>query len=220
MTEILAQYIENMVVYAPIWGFLLVFFFMTIESSFVPFPSEVVMIPAGFLAWRGELTFQQPYFDLFLALLAGLAGSLAGAYINYFLAIKLGRPILYRYGKYFFLPEKTVKRAEEIFRDYGELATFVCRLLPAIRQLISIPAGLCRMNFLRFSFFTGLGAGIWCFILLIIGASFAHFTADLTYYDIVMQGVELIKRHSLLLFGSLAALISVYFFLQHKIMKD
>ena len=101
MTEIIASNIEMIASHAAVWGFLLIFFFMMIESSFIPFPSEVVMIPAGFLAYRGALTCHMPVPDLIFAILAGLAGSMAGAYINYFLAEYLGRPVLYKYGKYF-----------------------------------------------------------------------------------------------------------------------
>ena len=141
MTAILIQYIETIAAYAPVWGFFLIFFFMTVESSFIPFPSEVVMIPAGFLAARGGLMFGDPFVDCLASVAAGTAGSLAGAFINYYLFSWLGTPFLEKYGKYFFLPPPKLHRAEEVFRQYGAGATFFCRLLPAIRQLISIPAG-------------------------------------------------------------------------------
>jgi membrane protein DedA with SNARE-associated domain len=123
---------------------------MAVESSVIPFPSEVALVPAGFMAARGELTFGSPVPDIAAVIACGLAGSLVGAYFNYYLALWLGRPILHRFGKYFFLSEKHLDRAEQIFREYGDITTFVCRLLPAIRQLISIPAGLSKMNFARF----------------------------------------------------------------------
>jgi membrane protein DedA with SNARE-associated domain len=153
VTDTLIQYIEAMAQHAPVWGFFLVFFFMTVESSFIPFPSEVVMIPAGFLAARGALTFGHPMMDAGVAVVAGTLGSLAGAYINYYLSRWVGTPFLERYGKYFFLPPDKLHRAEEVFREYGAGATFVCRLLPAIRQLISIPAGLsnCELSSARIS---------------------------------------------------------------------
>ena len=167
MTDLIAEQIQMLVPYAKVWGFFLIFLFMTIESSFIPFPSEVVMIPAGFLAYRGELSFGIPWLDLSIALLAGLAGSLSGAYINYFLAKWLGRPFLHKYGRWFFLPEKSLDRAEEVFRQYGELVTFVCRLVPGIRQLISIPAGLSNMNIKRFTIFPlGNGQFQWCRFLV------------------------------------------------------
>ena len=103
MTEALARYLEMMAAYAPTWGFILIFVFMTIESSFIPFPSEVVMIPAGFLAARGGLTIADPFADSVMAIAAGTAGSLAGAYFNYYFFRSLGTPFLEKYGKYFLL---------------------------------------------------------------------------------------------------------------------
>ncbi len=219
MTNILASHIEQIAAYAPIWGFLIIFFFMIIESSFIPFPSEVVMIPAGFLAWRGELTCQNPWPDLSLALLAGTLGSLAGAYLNYFLAQKMGRPMLHKYGKYLLLPEPTLNRAEEIFREYGELATFVCRLLPAIRQLISLPAGLSGMDLRRFSFFTALGAGIWCIVLLAIGAYFGHLTEEMTYLNMVQQGSEMLRQNTFWIILGAAILILLYLAIHRRVMR-
>lgn len=141
------------------WG---IFVLMTIESSLIPFPSEIVMLPAGVLANQGKL-------NLFGAIFAGTAGSLAGALINYTLAIVVGRAFLERYGRYFFVPLEQLHRAERVWEQHGEAATFVCRLLPAIRQLISIPAGLARMNLFRFCLWTTLGAGLWVSILTLTG---------------------------------------------------
>lgn len=219
MLDLIANHLEIAVSYAPLWGFLLIFFFMTIESSFIPFPSEVVMIPAGFLAARGSLTFGIPWLDLLISLLAGTAGCLAGAYINYFLALKLGRPILYRYGKYFFLKPQVIARSEEIFRTYGDLATFVCRLLPAIRQLISIPAGLARMDFRRFTFFTALGAGMWNVILAAAGWYCGKATADMDYRTMIHHAVDLIHRYNGWLFAGLAVLVGGYLALHRLVMK-
>lgn len=219
MTEQLALYIETLAAYAPAWGFLLIFVFMSIESSFIPFPSEVVMIPAGFLAMRGELSCRMAAPDLLLAFIAGLAGSMAGAYVNYYLAKKMGRPFLYAYGKYFFLPEPTLRRAEEIFREYGDLATFVCRLLPAIRQLISIPAGLSAMNIRRFSAFTALGAGIWCLVLLGIGAYFGHLSGAMTYPELIERGSAILKDNlHWIILGTVIVTVA-YVAVHHRIMK-
>ena len=175
MTEFLAENLEQVAEIAKVWGPLLIFFFMAVESSFVPFPSEVVMIPAGFMAARKELFPGAPMQSMLLAILVGTVGSLAGAYVNYFLALKLGRPILHKHSRWFFLTPQKLDRAEEIFREYGEVATFLCRLIPAVRQLISIPAGLSKMHFARFSLFTGLGAGIWVAVLTVIGYHFGFF---------------------------------------------
>lgn len=135
---------------------------MAIESSAIPFPSELVMPPAGYLAAKGRM-------DIWLALLAGVGGSLIGAFANYAFAVYVGEPFLRKYGKYLLISPATLDRSEAFFRRHGEISTFVGRLLPAIRQLISIPAGMARMNLRRFAFFTGLGAGIWCAVLVYIG---------------------------------------------------
>lgn len=135
---------------------------MFIESSFVPFPSEVVLPPAGYLAAHGQM-------NGYGAFLAGLLGSLGGALFNYSVAVYVGEPFLRRYGKYFFVKERALDRAEQFFNAHGEISTFVGRLVPVVRQLISVPAGIARMNLRRFALFTALGAGIWCAILVYIG---------------------------------------------------
>lgn len=135
---------------------------MFLESSFFPFPSEVVMPPAGYLAWKGEMS-------LPLVLIAGIAGSLLGALFNYWLAVKLGRPLLIKYGKYFFISQETIDKADKFFQKHGHISTFVCRLLPGIRQYVSLPAGLARMPMKPFCLYTGLGAGIWVCVLTFAG---------------------------------------------------
>ena len=218
MTDALAQHLQTLADHAPVWGFFLVFLFMTIESSFIPFPSEVVMIPAGFLAARGGLTFGEPRLDAIVAVLAGTAGSLAGAYINYYLARWAGVPFLERYGKYFFLPPNKLHRAEEVFRRYGAGATFVCRLLPAIRQLISLPAGVSGMPIGSFTLWTGLGAGIWVAILTAIGYTIGVHTAALSYTDLLHRGKDMAAEHMLWLVPILLAGFAVYIWVSNRIM--
>jgi len=220
MTEHLIGYVEWAAANAHLWGFLLVFALMAVESSFVPFPSEVIMIPAGFLAFRGELSTGNPWLDLVLVVGCGTLGSLAGAYINYFLALGLGRPVLYRYGKYVLISPSTLERAEEIFREYGDITTFVCRLIPAIRQLISIPAGLSRMRLTRFSFFTALGAGIWSAILAALGFYFGSLSEDMTYGEMVHRGKDFLKANYIWLFLALAVIVAVYAAVHHFVMKS
>src|SRR5919206_835550 len=135
---------------------------MAIESSVLPLPSELVMPPAGYLAAKGQMTG-------WVAILAGTVGSLLGALVNYGLAVFVGEPVLRRYGKFVLVSERSLDRTEAFFRRHGEISTFVGRLLPVIRHLISIPAGMSRMALARFAAFTALGAGIWCGILTYLG---------------------------------------------------
>ncbi|TKI68415.1 DedA family protein [Sulfurimonas crateris] len=144
------------------WGYLGIFLLMTIESSFIPFPSEIVLIPAGFLASKGDM-------NMGMIMLSALSGSMAGAFINYFLALFLGRKILKKYGKYFFISGDALLKMDTYFQKHGHISTFIGRLVPGIRQLISIPAGLARMNLVVFSTYTALGAGIWALILVMLG---------------------------------------------------
>ena len=144
------------------WGYLGIFLLMAVESSFIPFPSEIVLIPAGYLASQGEMS-------ITLIMLSGLGGSLVGAFINYYLALTVGRKFLIRYGKYFFITEESLVKMERFFEKHGNISTFSGRLIPGIRQLISIPAGLAKMNIVKFSLFSALGAGIWALILTMLG---------------------------------------------------
>lgn len=152
-------------------GYLGIFIMMFLESSFFPFPSEVVMIPAGILIYKGEM-------NVFLAITCGIGGSLCGALFNYCLALRMGRTFILRYGKYVFFTPKTMKKMEDFFQKHGHISTFVGRLLPVVRQYISLPAGLAKMNLLKFSIFTSLGAGIWVCILTWIGYSLSKFIAS------------------------------------------
>ena len=144
------------------WGYVGVFLLMAVESSFIPFPSEIVLIPAGYLASKGDM-------NLALILTSALGGSMVGAYTNYFLALTLGRKFLLRYGKYFFIKEETLLKMELFFDKHGSISTFIGRLIPGVRQLISVPAGLLKMDLKLFSIYTALGASIWASILMMLG---------------------------------------------------
>jgi len=140
---------------------------MTVESSFIPFPSEVVIPFAAYKAAQGEM-------NVFLVLLCGTVGALIGAYINYYLALWLGRPIIYKFadstlGKMCLLSKEKVVVAEDYFIKNGKTSTFIGRLVPAVRQLISIPAGLAKMKLRDFTLFTFAGAFLWNIILTVIG---------------------------------------------------
>ena len=149
-------------------SYLFVFLFMMIESSFIPFPSEVVVPPAAYLAvTKGDM-------NIFLIVLVATAGAVVGALINYFLSVWLGRPIVYafansRIGHACLIDREKVDKAERYFDEHGAVSTFIGRLIPAVRQLISIPAGLARMNIGKFVIFTALGAGVWNCILAGLG---------------------------------------------------
>jgi membrane protein DedA with SNARE-associated domain len=151
----LVQYIGDM----GYWG---IFLLMFLESTFFPFPSEIIMIPAGYLAYKGEM-------NLYLVVIVGILGSVGGALFNYYLAMHFGRKFLLKYGKYFFIKEETLDKLEAFFTKHGELSTFNGRLIPGIRQLISLPAGLARMNIVKFSLYSALGAGIWVIVLVALG---------------------------------------------------
>ena len=151
---------------------------MTIESSFIPFPSEIVIPPAAYVASKPESDL-----NIFLVVLFGTLGAIIGALINYYLALWLGRPIIYKFadsklGHLCLLSSEKIKKAEDYFNDHGKVSTFIGRLVPGIRQLISIPAGLAKMNLGSFILYTTLGAGIWNTILAFIGY-LAHGQADL-----------------------------------------
>ena len=143
-------------------GYLGIVILMTIESSFIPFPSEVVIPPAGYLAAQGKM-------NIILVIICGTIGSLLGAYINYFLAMKFGAKIFLKIGKIFGITEKELNKSEQFFNEHGAISTFTGRLLPVIRQYISIPAGIARMSHIKFIIYTVAGAGIWNIVLAFLG---------------------------------------------------
>lgn len=153
-------------------NYLFVFIFMTVESSFIPFPSEVIVPPAAYLACTN--TGAGSDMNIFLVVIVATLGALAGAFINYYLALWIGRPVVYRFadsrlGHACLIDRGKVEKAEKYFDEHGAVSTFVGRLIPAIRQLISIPAGISRMNVAQFALFTSLGALVWNAILAALG---------------------------------------------------
>jgi membrane protein DedA with SNARE-associated domain len=149
------------------WGYPGIVLLMTLESSFFPFPSEVVIPPAAYLATTGEM-------NIGMVVLCGTLGSLLGAVFNYWLALRFGRPFFKRYGRYLLVSPRSLARADRFFERHGYISMFVGRLLPGIRQYISLPAGLARMNLFAFCSTTVLGAGIWVMVLAAVGCFFGR----------------------------------------------
>ena len=155
----IADFIVNI---AREFGYLGIFIMMFLESTFFPFPSEVAMIPAGILAAKSEM-------NLTLAIVVGTVGSLTGALFNYYLARKFGRKGVLKFGKYFFFNEEKLQKMETFFVKHGSFSTFFARLIPGVRQLVSLPAGLSKMHLGKFSLYTTLGAGLWVTVLALLG---------------------------------------------------
>jgi len=191
IAETIVQYIGDM----GYWG---IFLLMFLESTFFPFPSEIIMVPAGYLAYKGEM-------NLYIIVLIGILGSLFGALLNYYIAMFFGRKFILKYGKYFFIKEQTLEKLDKFFENHGEISTFTGRLIPGIRQLISLPAGLSKMNLFKFSLFTSIGAGIWIVVLVAVGYA-------------VGSNEELISEY--LKSATLIALISVIFITLFYIIRN
>ncbi len=175
--EFFRWFVEN----ASYW---FVFIFMLIESSFIPFPSEVVVPPAAYLAaTKGDM-------NIFGIVLVATAGAICGALVNYYLSLWIGRPLVYkfansRYGHACLIDQAKVEKAEAYFDKHGAISTFIGRLIPAVRQLISIPAGLARMNVGVFVIFTGLGALVWNLVLALLGWWLAKWVPLAQLFDTV-----------------------------------
>jgi membrane protein DedA with SNARE-associated domain len=204
VTGVIEEYALELLLLFEQWGLWGVFILMFIESSLVPFPSELVMFPAGVLVAKGRM-------DLASAIVAGTAGSLAGAYFNYYLAALLGKPFLERYGKYFFLPPKKLEKAVQFFDKHGAFGTFTCRLIPGIRQLISLPAGLARLSHIKFSLCTSSGAGIWVSFLVFLGFWFGESAPGDDLKALVPFAKQTAKAYSPHVLATVAVLFVLYF---------
>jgi len=197
---LLSQIIDFIVQTVGNLGYLGIFIMMFIESSFIiPFPSEVVMIPAGYLVYKGEMS-------MILVILSGLLGSLLGALLNYYLAFKLGRKLLIKYGNYVFIKEKTLEKIEQFFKEHGHISTFFGRLIPVVRQYISLPAGLAHMNLAKFTLYTSFGAGIWMIVLAYLG----YFLGN---------NEELLKEYLYTITIVILVLVGIFSYFYYKIYK-
>ena len=194
---------NTIVTYIGDLGYLGIFLLMFLESTFFPFPSEIIMIPAGYLAYQGEM-------NIYIIVFVGIVGSVAGALLNYYLAMHLGRKIILNYGKYFFIKEETLNKLDTFFTKHGEISTFTGRLIPGIRQLISLPAGLARMNIAKFSLYTAIGAGIWVVVLVAVGYLVGSNQALISSY---MKSATLIALVSV-------ALITIFYIIKNKKRKE
>ncbi|MEO8438818.1 MAG: DedA family protein [Spartobacteria bacterium] len=165
-------------------GYLGIILLMAMESSIFPVPSEIVIPPAAFLAAQGHLSFTG-------VILAGTLGSYLGSAITYWVALVVGRPVVQRFGKYFFIPAEKLERAEIWLQRYEAGGVFFARLLPVIRHLISIPAGIVRMNFWVFSAVTIIGSALWCTVLAYLGDRAYRAQPDLlSNPDAMMQFIK------------------------------
>lgn len=167
MLDILKDIVHFIVDAVAEFGYWGVFIMMFLESTFFPIPSELIMIPAGYLAYKGEMNF-------FVLQLLGVAGSICGALFNYYFAMLLGRGFIIRFKKYLLIDEVALVKLEKFFKQHGHISTFIGRLIPVARHLISIPAGLARMDLKVFIFYTAIGSAIWVFILIAMGYFIGH----------------------------------------------
>ena len=185
-------------------GYSGILFLMFIESTFIPLPSELVIPPAGYLIYQKQMNWIG-------VIASGTAGSLLGALFNYGIAIYFGRPFILRYGKYFGVSENHFRKGEDFFLRHGNISTFIGRLILGVRHYISFPAGLCRMNLMKFCFYTAFGAGIWVCILAYIG----YFVGD--NKDRIM---EMSRQWTLYIIIGCGLLIAVYIYWHRRKRKN
>lgn len=157
------------------FGYAGIFVASFLESTFMPIPSEVTMIPAGVLVYQGHMNF-------WAVIASSTLGALAGSLFNYYLAYRLGRRFFYAYGKYFFFTHEKIDKLDKFFVSHGDISTFTGRLIPGVRHFIAFPAGLAHMDLKKFCIYTTLGSAIWMAILTIVG-----------YY--IGDNKELVKRY-------------------------
>ena len=164
------------------FGYIGIFVMAFLESTFVPIPSEVTMIPAGYLVHEGKM-------DVWLVLFASIAGAVGGAVANYFIAYHYGRRFLYAFGKYMFFDHTKMEKLDKYFALHGEISTFTGRLIPGLRHVISFPAGLAHMDLKKFSLYTGVGGGLWMATLVLVGYLIGGNTEQVHKYMPYVTGI-------------------------------
>lgn len=194
-----------------------IFFFMLIESTAIPFPSEVVVPPAAYRAASGEL-------NIWLVLLSSTLGAAVGSTINYAAGYYLGRPLIYKFanskwGKMCLLNQEKIEKSEKFFDDHGMVATITGRLIPGIRQLISIPAGLAKMSYWRFLLYTVIGAGAWNAVLAGLGYYLHTFVPKNQLDSKVSEYGEYIKLVILALVGVAILYFAIKWFIKNRAQK-
>ncbi|MDR2870449.1 MAG: DedA family protein [Deferribacteraceae bacterium] len=199
-SDLLAMFVSWVVRVVGKLGYAGIIIMMGLERSFVPFPSEVVIPPAGYLTVHGNM-------NIALVIVCGIFGSVLGASFNYWLGLRFGRSFLQRYGKYLFLTEERLVYMDKFFAQHGEITTLVGRLIPVVRQYISFPAGLARMNFAKFATYTAIGASVWVVILAMLGR-------------VVGNNIELVKEHLhtilFVLLPAMIVLVTVYIIVKRR----
>ncbi|MFZ4124972.1 MAG: DedA family protein [Rickettsiales bacterium] len=174
-TEWLHHIADWLVLFVHHLGYFGIFIMTFVESTFVPIPAEVTMIPAGYLVQQGEMNF-------WIVLASSIVGTVGGAYFNYWLAKRYGRDLFIRYGKYLMMTPEKLEKLERFFAKHGVISTFTGRLLPGIRHYISFPAGLAKMNVQKFVAYTALGGAIWMTVLLLLGYYIGENKELMTHY--------------------------------------
>ncbi len=181
-----------------------------LESTFVPIPSAATMIPAGYLAYQG-------HWNIWAVIFIGITGTISGSLANYAVAFYFGRPFLARYGKYMLFGPERQRQLDDYFARHGEVSIFTARLLPAVRHVISFPAGLARMNVAKFCLLTGLGGGLWMTTLMLLGYMIGRMGISMDENNMAAFYQEITKAYMpympYILLGSVAvvaAIVGVY----------
>jgi membrane protein DedA with SNARE-associated domain len=186
--EALAQWLVNFVHDFGYWG---IFIMAFLESTFVPIPSEVTMVPAGFLVHEGKMNF-------WLVFISSTVGAIGGSLANYYIAYHYGRRFLFAYGKYLFFSHEKMQKLDTFFASHGEISTLTGRLIPGLRHVISFPAGLAHMDLKKFCIYTGVGGGLWMLTLIMVGymiggnKDLVHHTMPYVVGAIVFLGIVMV----------------------------